>query len=177
VLEQEMRAQVEPAKTAPQTGEEVMVTQNEQRTLERLATEYPFHFSDVKEAYHILGDMDLLRKACALAITRSKPPDIVDTAISLRDTKETKSMSEKHTAGPWRVHDLADGPSKTIGPLGVFVAQTLGGNDSANARLIAAAPDLLAACKAAEKYLCSSPSPKSVAAYKEVQAAIAKAEG
>ena len=58
----------------------------------------------------------------------------------------------QHTPGPWQTFPaLSNPPSIVIGPvergdLG-FVAQTVGGNDEANARLIAAAPKLLGALK------------------------------
>lgn len=52
-------------------------------------------------------------------------------------------MSEtKHTPGTWELWGRPD-PSQVIAAPGTFVAQTVGGNDVANARLIAAAPDLL----------------------------------
>ena len=53
-----------------------------------------------------------------------------------------------HTPGPWLLWDYPD-PQQAIMGGGGFVAQTVGGNDEANARLIAAAPDLLAALKEA----------------------------
>ncbi len=95
--------------------------------------------------------------------------------------KQAGHANQKHTPGPWEVHELADGPSKTIGPLGVFVAQTIGGNDTANARLIAAAPDLLAACK--ETLQCCDAINQDDAdllpsdTISQIEAAIAKAEG
>ena len=64
----------------------------------------------------------------------------------------------KHTAGPWKIlrrFDIHQDRGK-IG--GIFIGSTRGGYDlpesiklidEANARLIAAAPDLLAACKEA----------------------------
>ncbi len=66
-------------------------------------------------------------------------------------------MSEsKHTPGPWKIweHGGKDDPSCKIfaelsglKELSVGIAQTIGGNDEANARLIAAAPELLAELK------------------------------
>ena len=52
----------------------------------------------------------------------------------------------KHTPGPWELWGTAS-PSQVIAAENYFVAQTLGRNDEANARLIAAAPDLLDALK------------------------------
>ncbi len=55
----------------------------------------------------------------------------------------------KHTHGPWTAHD--DG-LVTAGPRGLHIAQTatvgMGHAAAANARLIAAAPDLLLALRA-----------------------------
>ena len=54
-------------------------------------------------------------------------------------------MSEiKPTPGPWELWGHAN-PSQVISSPAGFVAQTLGNNDKANARLIAAAPELLEA--------------------------------
>lgn len=46
------------------------------------------------------------------------------------------------TPGPWSLWGAAN-PSQVISYEHGFIAQTVGGNDEANARLIAAAPDLL----------------------------------
>lgn len=48
--------------------------------------------------------------------------------------------ANKHTPGPWTLWGRAD-PSQVIASESGFVAQTVGGNDEPNARLIAAAPD------------------------------------
>lgn len=48
----------------------------------------------------------------------------------------------KHTPGPWSLWGKAN-PSQVISYEHGFIAQTVGGNDEANARLIAAAPELL----------------------------------
>ena len=80
----------------------------------------------------------------------------------------------KHTPGPWE----ADGEGYIFGPGTSMIAETRGwGDDSinevANARLIAAAPDLLEACKLAlnafEKNHCID--------WNDLSRAIAKAEG
>lgn len=58
---------------------------------------------------------------------------------------------DKHTPGPWEVVPW-DGISKAIrGPTNLL-AQTVGGNDEANAHLIAAAPDLHEQLTALIKY-------------------------
>jgi hypothetical protein len=57
------------------------------------------------------------------------------------------------------------------------VAQTLGGNDEANARLIAAAPDLLEALREAADYTRHPDYDWPVEFSRRVSAAIAKAEG
>lgn len=57
---------------------------------------------------------------------------------------------------------------------------TRGGLDKANARLIAAAPELLAALQAAERAMLASLQPEdqaSIEAIKQARAAIAKAKG
>jgi hypothetical protein len=65
-------------------------------------------------------------------------------------------MEQKHTPGPWRnlrrngMGNLVVGQADRVAPLGVadvFVS-SVDGADEANANLIAAAPDLLAACRA-----------------------------
>lgn len=54
-----------------------------------------------------------------------------------------------HTKGPWKVEKMPDdgGEFSIFSNTGIYVALTVGGTDSeeANARLIAAAPDLLEA--------------------------------
>jgi hypothetical protein len=104
----------------------------------------------------------------------------------------------KHTPGPWEYteHDIGDDafivvPCNIVAKNGVFVVDFDGGlyswegakasNDEryANARLIAAAPDLLAACKealAAIVALDVASQPWGDDVYKRIAAAIAKAE-
>jgi len=67
-------------------------------------------------------------------------------------------MSEQHTPGPWTVMDgVQDGGGIGIGPEldgwgGPHALVTFtGGESEANARLIAAAPDMLEALRAAER--------------------------
>ncbi|NBW22341.1 MAG: hypothetical protein EBR82_81765 [Caulobacteraceae bacterium] len=62
----------------------------------------------------------------------------------------------KHTPGPWKLDDVSD---FIRGPRGVYIAELCDANSDrvqvhgprfeANARLMAAAPDLLEACEAA----------------------------
>lgn len=71
-------------------------------------------------------------------------------------------MSTQHTPGPWKVNDvfIENSPNRLV----VSKAMWGGANIAdcglstddegrANARLIASAPDLLAACKAADEYM------------------------
>ena len=86
----------------------------------------------------------------------------------------------QHTPGPWILWGNAE-PSQVISADGVFVAQTLGGNDEANARLISAAPDLLVALRKAftalELVVYKAPELGVDDAYHAVSDAIAKATG
>lgn len=89
-------------------------------------------------------------------------------------------MTTKHTPGPWSYRQQANGAwcvekSSTI-------AHVYGKYPEANASLIAAAPDMLAALAAAEKTMrelieerCSDP--EQWPEYQAIQAAIAKATG
>ena len=89
----------------------------------------------------------------------------------------------QHTPGPWQTFPaLSNPPSIVIGPvergdLG-FVAQTVGGNDEANARLIAAAPELLEALRDLIIACNMSPGQELTVslAIENANAAIAKAE-
>lgn len=61
-----------------------------------------------------------------------------------------------HTPGPWHVvNDEAGTPTDIRGPQGQLLADTFGelGEAYANARLIAASPALLAACRAAREMM------------------------
>jgi len=92
----------------------------------------------------------------------------------------------KHTPGPWRVSwharpnhlpILADVPNLTE----IAVCPAYDATDEANARLIAAAPDLLAALQAFYKWwgsidcICLNPEPIPNALGEQMEAAIAKA--
>lgn len=63
----------------------------------------------------------------------------------------------KYIPGPWRIWERSSkyDPSYKIAEAAGcrMIAQTIGGNDEINARLIVAAPDLLAACKAALEFI------------------------
>ncbi|MEL6237049.1 MAG: hypothetical protein AAFO57_00270 [Pseudomonadota bacterium] len=84
-------------------------------------------------------------------------------------------MDAKFTPGPWSLWGKAD-PSQVIACDGGFVAQTVGGNDEANARLIAAAPELLEAVEAAIQCIGElSPTQARVEVMQMLQAAVAKA--
>ena len=91
----------------------------------------------------------------------------------------------KHTPGPWRVefhdtgqytaHIQGEYPNKTIRTIAVILPYAGEGESRANANLIASAPELLEACKEAERYLRFNKGNGSVA-YDKVAQAIAKAE-
>lgn len=86
-------------------------------------------------------------------------------------------MDTKHTPGPWTYQaELSSGPKMTVTPIfahGDVIGQ---GYTQTDARLMASAPDLLAACKAIEAHIkngCSVAEGQIVRA--QLQAAIAKA--
>ncbi len=87
-----------------------------------------------------------------------------------------------HTPGPWTARMLDD-PQWVVASSGPLVCNTLHGNDEANARLIAAAPEMLDAARMAVKELewfLSKAGPGSYSAtgtLEQLRAAIAKAEG
>jgi hypothetical protein len=99
-----------------------------------------------------------------------------------------KQMTTQHTPGPWRVGDAAHtifGPKQSDGSLAVTIASVAGNarmeDYRANARLIAAAPDLLAALKDITAKLASyekfPDGSGNTATFDKARAAIAKAEG
>ena len=78
----------------------------------------------------------------------------------------------QHTPGPWRVNDTIYRHSfHIVDQEGAFVADT----DRCNARLIAAAPELLAALQAVADYWAGGDVPADIDA--AMRAAIAKATG
>ena len=90
-------------------------------------------------------------------------------------------MNEKHTAGAWKAHNAGSGHAGFTGyvsaPGGEVICCTQDFADmaesSANARLIAAAPELLEACKIALAHLGGTACGET----RELAAAIAAAEG
>jgi hypothetical protein len=80
------------------------------------------------------------------------------------------NTEQKHTPGPWRV-DYAQGIMTQDGDAIAYCCEDCSSTPSPNARLIAAAPDLLEALKAAVAY------PITGNWYEQAEAAIAKAEG
>lgn len=90
-------------------------------------------------------------------------------------------MSTQHTPGPWAF--VAEGTAYAInthdseGHVDAYIADTIGGLgpdvDLANARLIAAAPDLLYALE----FVMSAHGEQLSTAFEYAQRAIAKAEG
>ncbi len=93
----------------------------------------------------------------------------------------------KHTPGPWMAipagpHDdevNVVGPTHKLNEDEHWLCQTFakaGHNTLANARLIAAAPDLLAACKAFDIALCIGSRGELIAAAVLARGAISKAE-
>lgn len=96
------------------------------------------------------------------------------------------NVAHRHTPGPWKVFLVKDGPNKGqllgVGQeTGEGVADAYGGlwgsggEKLANARLIAAAPDLLDAAKAAEFLLAALCVDRDTATRIKLRAAIAKA--
>ena len=99
-----------------------------------------------------------------------------------------------HTSGPWRVetwdYSLATPPRKELNIQNerMLIATCQCDHDGdnpyvipkgdaeANARIMAAAPELLAACKAA-RMTCDGANPAHEAIYNQLSEAIAKAEG
>jgi hypothetical protein len=82
-----------------------------------------------------------------------------------------------HTEGPWRViHHGGDSYGVQMGRIGGFMLDAHS-NPEANARLMAAAPDMLRACRHALDWLASYPGGGASKAYDHVRAALAKAEG
>ena len=98
-------------------------------------------------------------------------------------------MDIKHTPGPWAVFQNDSDEERldinSLHPSGkgaFFVAETIGGladgEMEANARLIAAAPDLLQACEQAEHWLDHDDgSAEPAEMLRVLRAAIAKANG
>ena len=97
-------------------------------------------------------------------------------------------MGTKHTPGPWAVQDIkSDGTmvyrricvgNTSVGSVGAYkLPKGREAEAEANARLIAAAPELLEAFKRARSFLERGGSGAPFAAANALSAAIAKAEG
>jgi hypothetical protein len=119
-------------------------------------------------------------------------PSILPQAKTERTDTANRSESEdtmsdnKHTPGPWRVGDAGTtvfGPPtgnpapRTIGYITRHATE--GATDRANARLMAAAPDILAALEDVETFITDGTWDPHDASMQlaQVRAAIAKAEG
>lgn len=97
------------------------------------------------------------------------------------------SKQAKHTPGPWKVVEQTDPPIvSAITPRGELdiadvIAQADQDEDEANARLIAASPELLQACCVAladlEGYLAEWETDPALETVQELRAVIAKATG
>lgn len=87
-------------------------------------------------------------------------------------------MTNTHTPGPWEALNRGYKHHVTSQDAGAFYAEICGPHHEANARLIAAAPDLLAALQICAKELRKISSNVLMnPAYQKARAAIAKAEG
>jgi hypothetical protein len=106
--------------------------------------------------------------------------------VVARPLPSSKPFPGPHTQGPWTAHEFKDGTVELTEYAGSAVAYIepvkfrSKSERRANAKLIAAAPDLLAACKAFEGYYCGAPDSPTrgmAHAYEIVRVAIARAEG
>jgi hypothetical protein len=103
--------------------------------------------------------------------------------------EKTNRAETRHTPGPWRVNGFNKRGDRVVGDLDGGVANVYCEEDSvradpigeANAHLIAAAPDLLDACKLAHSYFHNREgrdlADLGLDASKALTSAIAKAEG
>ena len=93
----------------------------------------------------------------------------------------TKTTTLQHTPGPWFEEDDAYITISSRPTRGTLLATTTGTNRAANARLIAAAPELLGALSDARDILASPPSAYDQRTHDAVlaraRAAVEKAEG
>lgn len=94
---------------------------------------------------------------------------------------KTTIEKAQHTPGPWRIVRDEDGCFEIADENGLLINKTVargGTTNRANARLIAAAPDLLEACESALIALTNPGSENwRQTALTDIRAAIAKAEG
>jgi len=133
---------------------------------------------DERFIWRALEDEDGGRvKICATNTGLTFPPNQIVNVSMLEMAQENARLLAQHTPGPWSFTVSAESggnPSawNIIAPCGGVVAETGSGTDDANARLIAAAPELLAAL---QNILAANPDLAEVA--DEARAAIAKATG
>ncbi|MDD5007295.1 MAG: hypothetical protein PHC68_02695 [Syntrophorhabdaceae bacterium] len=100
-------------------------------------------------------------------------------------SKEVKKAG--HTPGPWSFDKPYDGEiniyfddmGEGVPDAVVYLSDAEDDNSSENARLIAAAPELMAACRGINEWhdLIKQNYPEMLGPFKAVRAAIAKAEG
>lgn len=108
---------------------------------------------------------DLMRRPQADALGR----DGASGDIEMRNTK--------HTRGPWSLNEEGD-PQALSGDLICMMTDGVNGEGKANARLIAAAPDMLAALRSAHMDLVAVDRHKVCTnVIAKIEAVIAKAEG
>jgi multidrug efflux pump subunit AcrA (membrane-fusion protein) len=92
----------------------------------------------------------------------------------------------KHTPAPWNIFDddrneskeifvREGGLEKVIATLGIGFSEPFESQQQANAKLIAAAPELLAAAERSLNWLSSYPGGNATSAYDQMRAAIDKA--
>lgn len=92
-------------------------------------------------------------------------------------------MAETHTPGPWWAENLRRRPVVIMGRIGYGVSMPVADHaeQKANARLIAAAPDLLAVCNKAADYFDAHEAHElpagAVPVFANIVSAIAKAQG
>ena len=108
-----------------------------------------------------------------------------DRAAALAASKASQAKAKRenatHTPGPWVVHPTAHHPAvrsvgtSDTGPRRICTVGSMNGNpvDKKNARLIAAAPELLAALQ----FVMTASGEQLSTAFEQAQAAIAKATG
>ena len=97
--------------------------------------------------------------------------------MTTNKTNERNETTTTHTPGPWHIDNETDYRIYVESSFGVIAKvgpfAEIDDEDKANARLIAAAPDLLAACEEAYAFL----SAEDLAWLPSLRAAIAKAKG
>jgi hypothetical protein len=117
-------------------------------------------------------------------VSRSIPSQPGDARDAFDDVIDEHNQLYQHTPGPWRIYE--DGmigsasvrrfPEMTVIKPGTVKGETIG-VAMANAKLIAAAPELLAACKAAMAFGSQGDTHDGLSVSEILRAAVAKAEG